>query len=1021
MTLAIKHKFHSTKPESVDATKVNPSNWNDEHEVTGTLAEVTALQDSMTHAQADILTEQSVRATADSAEATSRLTLSAQLRGSYTGDDITQLSYGLIKLEFDTRAAADSALAQQISLITAGVPGAFDPYKTWYFDTTVEGWIASGTSTVTWNNGWITVEATDITPGIKQTSDFNPVIVGTQYPVVKLRVTRNAGNGWAGIVQFKTAGHGFSSSYEKVLPDPGISIGDTTILEWDMSSLTAGTTDWIAHNILNVMIQLGDHADDSFDIDWIAVGRDAPGASEAGLLAEISARVTADSAIVSSITSLTTTVNNNASAISTETTARTTADTAISSSVTALTSRVTTAEGNITTNSSAITSEATTRATADTTEANARIALASRVTTAEGKITTAQAAITSEATTRATADTALATNITSLSSRVTTAETNITTLTASISTESTARANADSAEATLRVALAARMTTAEGNIASNTAGISTETTARVTADDALAAQISLIYAASPGAFDPFTTWYFDTDVEGWIAAGDSTLVWNAGWVTLAATGTSPGMILASDIAPGVLGSQYAIVKLRIKRNAGAGWHGDVQYTTGSHGFSASYHKAVADPVIAIGSDAVVEWDMSTLTAGGTDWVTNTITNLRIELGATAADSFDVDWIGVGRDAPGASYASVVKEAAARTSADNALASDTTTLAARVTTAENAISVNASAITTESTARATADSTEATARVALTSVVTGHTTSLATLSSGLTTESTTRASADTTMASQITTLQSTVTTQGTNIATNAAAITTEASTRASGDSANASTSTAISARLDSGDYAAVKTSATASASAITGILAKYSVNVDVNGHVVGFELINGSGLGDFVVTADKFKVVKPDGTGTPIQMMSLGIVGGVTTLSLNGNLVVDGSIKTQGIALNAVTLPVAAYSGSGVGLSTGVITTIQQVTVITDGSPILFIGGCSGSSDSGGIIQVSIWRGGSAVGYTRATTPPGDLASISIILTDQPAAGTYTYYLKALSQYCDGSVFFPSLVSMVLKR
>jgi hypothetical protein len=46
--------------------------------------------------------------------------------------------------------------------------------------------------------------------------------------------------------------------------------------------------------------------------------------------------------------------------------------------------------------------------------------------------------------------------------------------------------------------------------------------------------------------------------------------------------------------------------------------------------------------------------MSALTNGGTDWLSNTITSLRIDLGSTVGGSFDIDWIVVGRVGPAAS-------------------------------------------------------------------------------------------------------------------------------------------------------------------------------------------------------------------------------------------------------------------------------------------------------------------------------------------------------------------------------
>ncbi|UTL93792.1 DUF1983 domain-containing protein [Pseudomonas fluorescens] len=50
--------------------------------------------------------------------------------------------------------------------------------------------------------------------------------------------------------------------------------------------------------------------------------------------------------------------------------------------------------------------------------------------------------------------------------------------------------------------------------------------------------------------------------------------------------------------------------------------------------------------------------MANLVAGGTDWVDNTITRLRLDLGNSNGGVFDVDWVAVGRLAPSASSRAV---------------------------------------------------------------------------------------------------------------------------------------------------------------------------------------------------------------------------------------------------------------------------------------------------------------------------------------------------------------------------
>ena len=127
----------------------------------------------------------------------------------------------------------------------------------------------------------------------------------------------------------------------------------------------------------------------------------------------------AQSATASSLTSLTSTVNSNTSAISTEQTTRANADTALATDITNLTSTV---SGN----TSAISTEQTTRANADT-------ALATDITNLTATVSGNTAAISAEATTRATADAANATAITNLNTTVGTTNANVSTLQTAVS------------------------------------------------------------------------------------------------------------------------------------------------------------------------------------------------------------------------------------------------------------------------------------------------------------------------------------------------------------------------------------------------------------------------------------------------------------------------------------------------------------------------------------------------------------------------------------------------------------
>ena len=151
---------------------------------------------------------------------------------------------------------------------------------------------------------------------------------------------------------------------------------------------------------------------------------------------------------------------------------------------------------------------------------------------------------------------------------------------------------------------------------------------------------------------PGGLWQFDADVEGWTASGATISVAAAGAMRVTATNNDPQLVRGGL---SLVGSVFSVVRARITRRAGAAsdWDGKVFYSTASHG-QGNYYKQAVNPNLAVGQTAVIEWDMAALTAGGADWVSSVITQLRLDLSNTSGGAFDVDWIAVGRVAPGAS-------------------------------------------------------------------------------------------------------------------------------------------------------------------------------------------------------------------------------------------------------------------------------------------------------------------------------------------------------------------------------
>lgn len=174
---------------------------------------------------------------------------------------------------------------------------------------------------------------------------------------------------------------------------------------------------------------------------------------------------------------------------------------------------------------------------------------------------------------------------------------------------------------------------------------------------------------------------------------------------------------------------------------------------------------------------------------------------------------------------------------------------------------------------------------------------------------LVSEQMTRANADSSLASSITAGIATAkaytqawSEEGADVTENSAAFISEQIARADGDSANAEIINTVQTTV-SGHTTAIETTLTS----INGIQGKYSVKIDNNGYVTGFGLISTDNDGvpssEFIILVDKFKIVTPgDSPRTPFV---IGQVDGIDTVGIDGNLVVDGSIKSPAIEADAI--------------------------------------------------------------------------------------------------------------------
>ncbi|WP_416146887.1 phage tail tip fiber protein [Pseudomonas putida] len=206
---------------------------------------------------------------------------------------------------------------------------------------------------------------------------------------------------------------------------------------------------------------------------------------------------------------------------------------------------------------------------------------------------------------------------------------------------------------------------------------------------------------------PGSLWQFETTTEGW-AGGNATLAVSNGVLTVTPTTPDPQLISSgSGLTLSIAGAQYTRVRAAITRRAGAAsvWTGTLYYATASHGFAAEYRNVAANPNLAVGQSAVVEWDMASPTTGGDDWVKSVIGRLRFNFANDLASVFDIHWIAVGRVGPSASSRVVESLTSAVTQQGDKLTAE----AQRIDGLYTSVGSAQAAIQNEITARTNADS------------------------------------------------------------------------------------------------------------------------------------------------------------------------------------------------------------------------------------------------------------------------------------------------------------------------
>jgi len=156
-------------------------------------------------------------------------------------------------------------------------------------------------------------------------------------------------------------------------------------------------------------------------------------------------------------------------------------------------------------------------------------------------------------------------------------------------------------------------------------------------------------------------------------------------------------------------------------------------------------------------------------------------------------------------------------------------------------------------------------------------------------------------------------------------TAAATVETLASTVANDEAAFATYQTTVTAQFGT-LTSSVATNATAIATQTGVIDALFTLTLDVNGYVSGFESTNDGTTSDFQVISSHFIVAEPGTTGgTPISVFDIGTVGGVASIVFSGNMFADGTITANTLAAGSVTTnALAANAVTAVKIAAGSI-------------------------------------------------------------------------------------------------
>ncbi|HBR0795124.1 TPA: carbohydrate binding domain-containing protein [Klebsiella pneumoniae] len=185
------------------------------------------------------------------------------------------------------------SLSQQMASLAAGTGEQFDSIAIWYYDNGPEGWASNDSNTDLLpvdQDGWVYPAGATSTM-----RSPNPLAIDARsYKYMRLRMKKVGNPSWAGKMYWiGTEETGWNDARSVSIPEPDFdpASGVTVLSLPDLLWATSGTL-----RRLRLDFSSNQNADNYFMVDWLAVGRPTPGASQAQIQDLKTAMTAADSA-----------------------------------------------------------------------------------------------------------------------------------------------------------------------------------------------------------------------------------------------------------------------------------------------------------------------------------------------------------------------------------------------------------------------------------------------------------------------------------------------------------------------------------------------------------------------------------------------------------------------------------------------------------------------------------------------------------------------------------------------------